>query len=1113
MATTPLPFDFADLREQLEARFLERGEDYFKRGMVMKVNVRQGGLVISGKVRGTGPRAYDVRVKLRQDRSGLTLNGECSCPVAYDCKHVAAVLLAALGENISSQAVDKIEQSPSATQSAQSWLEEVEQALQPEPAKERLGPDDQRHLLYILSIHERPTSSWLMLKMQTARRLEKGGYGKANSYNPDNLTNHGLLGFMRDADVAITQQLQVRKQLKHLPMDRLTGAGSGKILSAILQTGHCHWLDKDTPALQPSNARPGNVRWHMDEAGNQHLELEVEPSATRILSTQPPMYLDLQQQCSGPIEIDLPEALLETLLHSPPVTPTEVSEVQQRLQALKINLPEPEKLKIQQRQASAPTPVLILSNYTETYDAWFNRFNDDIPPQSEPLMQLRFDYGGIEILPGDQNKDFTHREDKELIQQHRDLPAEQQFIERLSLIGAIRFDEVYGAEEGAPNDSYILSGDADDEADQWLNFLLEQLPSLRDEGWRIETDDDFPYRLAEAEDWSMSLEDRPDNHWFDLELGIKVDGEQVDLLPILLQLINKYPQLAKTGELPDQEYLLAPLADGRLLPLPMHRLQHILGVLVELFDPANLQHGRLQLPEWRVAELAELTKSADNAAALRWMGGERLKHYGERLRNFKTIKPINAPPGFNATLRPYQMDGLGWLQFLCEYDFNGLLADDMGLGKTVQTLAHILTEKLAGRMAQPTLVIAPTSLMHNWRHEAAQFAPELKVLTLHGPERHQYYDQIREHDLILSTYPLLARDEAILTNLPWHMVILDEAQFIKNPKAKVTLAAHHLKAKHRLCLTGTPMENHLGELWSLFHFLMPGLLGNERQFRKLFRTPIENHGNTERAARLAQRIAPFMLRRNKEEVAHDLPPKTEIIRSVPLEGKQRDLYESIRLTMHDKVRQAISQNGMNRSHIILLDALLKLRQVCCDPRLLKMSAAKMVKQSAKLELLMTLLPELLEEGRRILLFSQFTSMLSLIEDELKSLNINYVKLTGQTRDRATPIEQFQNGEVPLFLISLKAGGTGLNLTAADTVIHYDPWWNPAVESQATDRAHRIGQDKPVFVYKLLTEGTVEERIQEMQARKRQLAEGLFSGGGKGKLPGADEIEALFQPLA
>ncbi|MGH8307444.1 MAG: DEAD/DEAH box helicase, partial [Gammaproteobacteria bacterium] len=345
--------------------------------------------------------------------------------------------------------------------------------------------------------------------------------------------------------------------------------------------------------------------------------------------------------------------------------------------------------------------------------------------------------------------------------------------------------------------------------------------------------------------------------------------------------------------------------------------------------------------------------------------------------------------------------------------------------------------------------------------------------------------------IVLTTYALLPRDAKVLAAQEYRAVILDEAQAIKNPKAKAAQIVRGLKARQRLCLTGTPMENHLGELWSLFHFLMPGFLGDERHFKRLYRTPIEKHGDTERQAALARRIAPFMLRRTKEQVAAELPPKTEILRTVELESAQRDLYESIRLAMHEKVRQEIEKKGFARSQIVILDALLKLRQVCCDPRLLKLTSAKKVKQSAKLALLMDMLPDLIEEGRRILLFSQFTSMLALIEPELAARELPYVLLTGDTRDRATPIDRFQSGHVPLFLISLKAGGTGLNLTAADTVIHYDPWWNPAVERQATDRAHRIGQDKNVFVYKLITQGTVEEKITELQARKQALADGLF----------------------
>ena len=380
-------------------------------------------------------------------------------------------------------------------------------------------------------------------------------------------------------------------------------------------------------------------------------------------------------------------------------------------------------------------------------------------------------------------------------------------------------------------------------------------------------------------------------------------------------------------------------------------------------------------------------------------------------------------------------------------------------------------------------------------------------------ERKQLFGEIDKHDIVLSTYPLLTRDKDVLLEHDYHAAILDEAQAIKNPKSQVSMAAGQLKAGTRIAMTGTPLENNLDEVWSLFHFLNPGFLGDQSSFRRNFRTPIEKHGNREAQKFLARRLKPFMLRRTKDEVALDLPPKTEIMDYVELEKGQRDLYETIRLMMDDKVRKAINKKGLNRSRIIVLDALLKLRQVCCDPRLVKLASAKKQKKSAKLERLMTILPEMIEEGRTVLLFSQFTSMLTLIEAELKKKNIDFVKITGRTKDRETPVKDFQAGKVPLFLISLKAGGTGLNLTAADTVIHYDPWWNPAVENQATDRAHRIGQDKPVFVHKLIVKDGVEEAIQQLKAKKSALAAALFSEKSAGKFElTEDDLAALFAPL-
>jgi SNF2 family DNA or RNA helicase len=479
---------------------------------------------------------------------------------------------------------------------------------------------------------------------------------------------------------------------------------------------------------------------------------------------------------------------------------------------------------------------------------------------------------------------------------------------------------------------------------------------------------------------------------------------------------------------------------------------------------------------------------------LAWRGGRELRQLGEKLRNFSGIAPVASPPGLQAELRGYQLQGLAWLQFLREYQFNGVLADDMGLGKTLQTLSHLLLEKQADRLTQPALVVAPTSVLSNWRREVQKFAPQLSCLIVHGPKRTQYFDQLADYDLVITNYALISRDLQLHQKQNYSWLILDEAQAIKNPAAQTSQALGKITCRHRLCLTGTPLENHLGELWSLFHFLMPGFLGQQKKFNRTFRTPIEKHRNSDRQEQLQLRLAPFILRRNKDQVTRELPPKTQMIREAELGSAQAKLYESLRLAMVKKVSKLLEDKGLQRSHIEILDALLKLRQVCCDPRLVKLESARKVKKSAKLDALLDLLETLLEENRKILIFSQFTSMLRLIEEELQTRGISYSQLTGQTRKRDEAIALFQEGDVPVFLISLKAGGVGLNLTAADTVIHYDPWWNPAVEEQATDRAHRIGQDKPVFVYKLICSGTVEEKILRLQSHKQELAQGIYRRG-------------------
>ena len=763
----------------------------------------------------------------------------------------------------------------------------------------------------------------------------------------------------------------------------------------------------------------------------------------------------------------------------------------------------------QRLEGLAPQPLLILGSQVRMH---FDGRKGRMHEQTLHRAALAFDYQGVRTF-GKPVKDLLHKATPNLLLRiSRDAAAEASLRQRLEHSGlqiALRQSEALPADAG---EHFELPSDA-----AWLRFIEQQLPQLRAEGWQIEIRPEFHFNLTSIDDWYAEVHEAPSLEWFDLELGIEVDGQRISLLPILLQAIRHTPWLlngSAVAQRHDDEMLLVKLPHSeQRVALPLTRLKPLLANLGELFlDDANHvgeAHRHLRLARADATRLHDLAQGP----ALSWQGGERLRGFAQRLQQLPE-QPLVAPAGLLAELRPYQLQGLAWMQALRELQVGGVLADDMGLGKTLQTLAHILSEKNAGRLTAPALIIMPTSLIPNWQDEAARFTPQLKVLALHGSKRRALFKQLAEHDIILSTYALLARDSVALAAQPFSLLIFDEAQNLKNPRSKAALAAGQLHAEQRLCLSGTPLENHLGELWSLFNLLMPGWLGDSKSFTRNYRTPIEKNANQQRLAHLQGRIKPFLLRRTKQQVAPELPPKTEIIQWIELTPAQRDRYETLRLAMDQKVRAEIALQGFARSQIVILEALLRLRQCCCDLRLLGDETANFgPEDSGKLSALLAMLEELRAEGRKVLVFSQFTSMLSLIENQLQARQISYLKLTGSTTDRRTPVAQFQAGAASVFLISLKAGGSGLNLTAADTVIHFDPWWNPATEAQASDRAYRIGQDKPVFVYKFIARGSLEEKIQQLQQHKASLASGLLDNAELGKLQlGEAEVRALFAPL-
>lgn len=697
-----------------------------------------------------------------------------------------------------------------------------------------------------------------------------------------------------------------------------------------------------------------------------------------------------------------------------------------------------------------------------------------------------FDVAYISFISGDHEFTFADLSSAKIVPDSQLLNQMASFLRQIE-----NLDSVYAHFEKTVVQSFHLN---DRFVDTDLGHIALLLRGLQSDGWKITIDENYRHNRQKVNDWYANIvKDESKNDWFDLELGIKISGQEINILPYLVKAINS----GKWQNNTDQDLNLK-LNDGSNISLAQETIKQILSTLTELYDDKSLstdQQLALSTTQLiRVNQLqAALSEKKNSQSTLEINGDQWLREKAKQLSGSTSLKMVKQPKNIQVKLRDYQQFGLSWLQFLSQHQLGGILADDMGLGKTLQMLAHILMEKNNKRLTHPCLIVVPTTLLSNWQAEIQKYVPSLKSLVLVGNKRQRLYEQIRHYDIIITSYGIMSRDAKYLSAMQWHFLILDEAQTIKNAKTLVAKTASALPAYSRICLTGTPIENHLGELWSLFNFLMPGFLGSKKQFEKIYQIPIERDNEDERQADLSHRVSPFMLRRTKSEVAKELPDKTEIIQIIELNESQANLYETIRLTMSDEIKQALQKSQGTENKIVIGNALLRLRQVCCHPSLLKLTSINNQQESAKLNWLKTVLPNMIDQGQKILLFSSFTSMLDIIQNSLKDLKIDSITLTGQTpaKKRGQLIEQFQNGEVPVFLISLKAGGAGINLTAADTVIHYDPWWNPAAEAQASDRAHRIGQDKNVFVYKLITKGTVEQKIHHLQQHKHELAQGIF----------------------
>jgi len=1063
-----------------------KGLRYFRDGRVELL--RHDDQHAEGRVRGSMPAPYETDVHLSTRGPSPVVYGQCSCPIGVDCKHVAALALAWLDaqhsgatgapqapqRSASRHATQALPQAPSP------WKQWLAEHRDDQPAS--VESPDEESILYLVEVKDGD----VLVQPARCRLLKSGHPGAARPVRLDSDKALEQIRRLPTADRTLLLSIDpAQRQYRNNDPWFVLADGDEALLEPMVATGRAHFGAPAGPVLRPGPARKLAFEWQLDEHGTQRLTARLSSGKGMVCGDAWGWYVDPDRAEVGRTEAGELTPQLPALRELPPLHPEHYAEARAALAKRRISarLPAPRALRIQTRRVATPRAELMLGR--QPYDHEADRLRYGV------LAELAFRYDTQRVAASDRREALRQRDGDAIDVVLREPEYERRVAQFLSREG---FRPEF---QQAPGDPRIgqaarwerphpLQGLA---IEEWVRGFVERAkPFALD----IETDDRFPAFVGtELEAPELELLDSG-NDWFEARLGIVIDGQRIDLMPILLKALADPAAISARG-------LRVMLPGDRPALVPRARLDAILG----LIDDFQTREGK---PGVTRALLPAVVPPSD----WRFVASPRARAFLDELAAFEGVGAIEPTAGFKAELRPYQKVGLAWMDFLRRYGFGGVLADDMGLGKTVQVLAYLAREQAEKRLAQPALVVCPTSVAPNWLSEAHRFTPDLKVELLGRGDRSDALAALPSQDLVITSYALLLRDIEVLAAQSWSMVVFDEAQWLKNRTSQSYRSALRIKAGLRLCLTGTPVENHLGELKAQFDLAFPGLLGDDRHFLQRFRQPIEKSHDPQVARRLRQRLRPFLLRRTKQEVATELPPRTHIAVGIELGEAQRDLYEGIRIQMEKRVRDVLVQRGLARSHITVLDALLKLRQVCCDPRLVDLPSARKVKASAKREALMDLLPTLIEDGRSVLLFSQFTTMLDLIEADVTERGLTYARLDGSTRNRRLPVERFQRGEVPLFLVSLKAGGVGLNLTRADTVILYDPWWNPATEAQAIDRAHRIGQDKPVFVYELTCTGTVEEKMASLKARKRAVADAVLAGGESAiETLQADDLLSLF----
>ncbi len=1059
-------FQSGDWRSAYDGARVQRGEALARKRLVREV---KGGFLESedfelcATVADGKGEFEEVVVGVWEESGTLMAEGSCTCEFATNCEHAAATLAwVAKGDRLAAAVEGQVASAPDEGR-IDAWLTEVAAQAEPKPAIAEC-------LVYWLG----PVTGGAEMRILKGLELKAGGLGRPLT----KLGANEIKDLAREEDAVLLEELELRAREDEARW-RVRGMGWELILKRMAMSGRLLAGEDSRQAMKIGEPRNGRLDWRED-GGKRHPAVVTEPASDYGMVAGGIWYVDVERRELGRVVIDEGRDRVRQWIGGPEMDQAEWEKCQDLAQKRAIELPGSHLMagfgedleKSPRASGSARLSLRILTP---------KPYLDEVHAQAV----VRYGEREIPLTAADRRRvQRIETENGERVEIDRDRALEDRGLRELKALGL-----QMGADRKDPIWLPQVPEDTKDEPEfrqrYWKRFRYELGKLLEDRGWELRYAPGVGHEplIFRADAWKAEIVEEG-RGWFHLSAGFVVDGQEFELQPLLAALLEgQFMEL--TENLPEGQEFLFFLPDGQAVVLMVGRFRRLLRRFESLLE------FRWKPGQSMKVHKTELALVLDDEMEVE--ASEEAQDFSARVTQLGQIEvpEIAEPSGLQATLRSYQLEGYRWMQYLGLQGLNGVLADDMGLGKTLQTLTHLLMEKESGRHSGlPNLIIAPTSVVHNWQREAVKFTPDLSVLILQGPGRHEQFGEMGKYDLVLTSFALLARDLDVLANQEFHVVVLDEAQHIKNRSAQVSEAARCLNSRQRLCLSGTPVENHLGELWALMDFLNPGLLGSADLFNSHFRSPIEKDGNPARQAELNAKVGPLILRRNKRQVATELPPKTELDHLIELSEGQKELYETVRSTMDKRVRQAIAVSGGGQAQIVFLDALLKLRQICCHPALLDETNPQ---DSAKFDYFKDLLATLLEEDHRTLVFSQFTSMLAKIEAHLQAEGIPYLILTGETKDRQDLVERFQGGEGMVFLISLKAGGTGLTLTGADTVIHYDPWWNPAAENQATDRAYRIGQEKAVMVHKLICQGTVEQRIQQMQAKKGELAEGILAG--------------------